>query len=350
MKILRLLLLPFSLLYALITSFRNRLYDRGILASKQYDLPVIVVGNLAVGGTGKSPMTEFIIRLLKDRYRLATLSRGYGRKTRGFYAVELQATAQEVGDEPLQFKHKFPDVAVFVGEDRCASIERIAPDYDVILLDDAYQHRRLNPSLSILLFDYASFQEPMLPLPAGNFRDQLSESRRATLIVITKTPMEATAASKDVIRARLAQYNTHAKVYFAAIKYGQIHPQKERAESAPLANANFLLVTGIANPKPLLGYLQAAGANYKHLSYADHYNYTIADIKQIRSVMDSLPGDNKQILTTEKDFQRLNTEAFNKILSPYTWSYLPIEVYFNELEKQQISAEIREHCANFKNS
>lgn len=187
-RIIRWILLPLSLIYQLLVWVRNQLYDRGVLRSRRFDIPTIVVGNLIVGGAGKSPMTEYLIRLLADKYRVATLSRGYGRRTKGFRLVAVDSGASEVGDEPLQFKRKFPQITVAVSEDRCAGIDQLRETHDLITLDDAYQHRRLQPGLSLLLFDYASLQQNRMLLPTGNYRDNFSAVKRADAIVITKCP------------------------------------------------------------------------------------------------------------------------------------------------------------------
>src|SRR5690606_24292763 len=189
MVYLRALLLPFSLLYGLAIWLRNRLYDWGWLRSVAFDRSVIVVGNLAVGGTGKSPMTEYLVRLLSSRGRLATLSRGYGRETRGFLEVTPNDTARRTGDEPLQFKRKFPEITVAVDEDRVDGVSRlIAGGHDIIVLDDAYQHRALRPGLALLLFGYGAMHQPKWRLPAGDYRDAFSERRRADVMVVTKAP------------------------------------------------------------------------------------------------------------------------------------------------------------------
>src|SRR5690606_9030671 len=203
MAYLRMLLLPFSLLYGLAIWIRNRLYDWGWLRSVAFDKSVIVVGNLAVGGTGKSPMTEYLIRLLSSHGRVATLSRGYGRKTRGFMEVAPEDTAQRTGDEPLQFKRKFPDITVAVDEDRVDGVSRlIETGHDIIVLDDAFQHRALRPGLAILLFDFHAMGKPKWLLPAGDYRDAFGERRRADVMVVTKTPPGSTATEKNRIRQR----------------------------------------------------------------------------------------------------------------------------------------------------
>ena len=253
MVFLRLLLLPFSWLYGLVIWLRNRLYDWGWLRSASFDRAVIVVGNLAVGGTGKSPMTEYLVRLLSARYKLATLSRGYGRKTRGYLEVSPIGTASRYGDEPLQFKRKFTDVTVAVDEDRVDGVTRlIQSGHEAIVLDDAYQHRALRPGLAILLFDYGAMHRPRWLLPAGNYRDSFQERRRADVMVVTKTPPGAPEAMKSRIRHTLS-VTRDVPVLFSGIGYGPLTPvlPAEPEVNALSRNLSVLLVTGTAKPSPL---------------------------------------------------------------------------------------------------
>ncbi|MFD2145663.1 tetraacyldisaccharide 4'-kinase [Mucilaginibacter antarcticus] len=215
MKHLRALLLPFSFLYGLIVIVRNFLYDAGLFKSRRFDLPVISVGNLEVGGAGKSPMTEYLIQLLKDHYKLATLSRGYGRATKGFQIATATATASQVGDEPAQFKHKFPDVTVAVCEQRVDGITQLQHDHDLILLDDAYQHRAVKPGLSILLFDYNSLNNQRWVLPAGNYREPFFGKWRAGIIIITKCPADMPQQELEKLSPRLPR-NPISKCFLQA--------------------------------------------------------------------------------------------------------------------------------------
>lgn len=339
MKILRLLLFPFSIIYALIIWLRNRLFDFKILKSKTFDIPTIVVGNLAIGGTGKSPMTEFIIKSLKDNFNVATLSRGYGRKTKGFRFVETNSTANDVGDEPLQFKNKFPDITVSVCEDRCTGIETIKKNHDAIILDDAFQHRKLKPTFSFLLFEYYSCLKPMLVLPSGNFRDLPGEAKRADMIIVTKTPKEATAIEKEKIKQRLFKLSRDKPVFFSEISYGNIIPIQGNITMLN-NNTTVILVTGIVNPKPLVQYLNLLVQDIIHLQYADHHNFDLDDIHHIKESFDRVPNFNKIILTTEKDAQRLNTDEFLAHLQNTVISYIPIEIQFSEDDKSQIQGQL----------
>lgn len=327
MRLLRWILIPLTLLYAGVIWLRNRLYDWGWLKSQSFDLPVVVIGNLAVGGTGKSPMTEYILRQVKDTVNIAVLSRGYGRKTKGFRYVMPNDQASLTGDEPLQIKRKFPQVTVAVAEDRCLGVNTLQTQHDAILLDDAFQHRRLKPSFAILLFDYQSLLEPIMPLPTGNFRDLMPESRRAQVIVITKCPNSINLAEAENIKNKLLKYSS-APVFFSRIRYSQVQSDRHSLNTEDLKTMDILLLTGIANPKPLSAYLQPLCKNISHLRYADHHSFTQADLSHIAKSYTAIAGAEKCILTTEKDYQRLPA-AF---LAEYPVIYIPIvqEILFNE--------------------
>lgn len=347
MGYLRALLLPFSLLYGLAIWLRNRLYDWGWLRSTAFCKSVIVVGNLAVGGTGKSPMTEYLIRLLSSRGRVATLSRGYGRKTQGFLEVMPDDTAQRAGDEPLQFKRKFPEITVAVDEDRVHGVSQLIDSgHDTILLDDAYQHRALQPGLSILLFDYHTMGKPEWLLPAGDYRDCFSERRRADVMVVTKTPIGTTNAQKNRIRHKLSTKRS-IPMLFAGIGYGPLTPVGVAGDGLRELDKDtaVLLLTGIANPAPLHAYLSPQVATIEHLRYADHHNYTDADVRKVIRRFDEMHHPNKLIVTTEKDAQRL--------LDPRVWALLaglpvytvPIQLEFDETDGAAFRKLVLAYCA-----
>lgn len=326
--ILRWILLPFSLIYHLIIWGRNLLYDKQILKSKSFSIPTIVIGNLAIGGTGKSPMTEYLIRLLKERYKVSTLSRGYGRKTTGFRWVETTSTALEVGDEPLQFKRKFPDITVAVSEDRCKGIQQLEPHHDLVILDDAFQHRKLKAGLYILLFDYQSLFKPILTLPTGDFRDVLSSTRRADLIIITKCPADISDKNKAHIEHIIRKHSI-SPIFYTAIDYDQPRDVNNITYPHELENKEIVLFCGIANPSPLLKYLHDKG-NVVHLhQFADHHNYTDADFEKIIQAYQKLNNETSIILTTEKDMQRVDTLLFEKL----PLFYIPI--HLQTVDKQQ---------------
>lgn len=329
--VLRWLLLPFSFLYQAIIWLRNRMYDFGLLKSRSFTIPTIVIGNLAVGGAGKSPITEYLIRLLKSKYKVATLSRGYGRKTKGFRFVEPNSIALEVGDEPLQFKRKFEDITVAVCEDRCTGVEHLSVGNDLILLDDAYQHRKLNAGLYILLFDFNSLFKPLLTLPTGNFRDNFSSTKRADSIVITKCPEEISEAEKTHIEKLIKKYST-APIFFSKIVYSKPRSfQNQKQQIDTLLGYDIILFCGIANPNPLIEYLQQENT-VKLIQFPDHHNYNTTNFDKVIQAYDSLSSTKKIIVTTEKDTQRIDSAVF----CDYPLYYIPIEVNIGEHNNQTL--------------
>lgn len=300
MDILRKLLLPVVPIYFIVTWLRNKLYDWGIKKSKSYNFPVVAVGNLSVGGTGKSPMIEYLIRLLKNEVALATLSRGYKRETKGFYRVLTSSTAKQVGDEPLQFKSKFNDIDVIVDEDRQNGIEQLlhsTPKPEVILLDDAYQHRKVNASFYILLTAYQDLYSDDIVLPTGNLREPKKGADRAHIIVVTKCPKNISDAERVEIAYRL-KINSNQKLYFSYIDYEQCVKNSRTTRSIDtLLNDKFTLVTGIANPKPLLDYYTELGLQFDHKRFPDHHNFTKEQLASLKK--------ERLIVTTEKDYMRL---------------------------------------------
>jgi tetraacyldisaccharide 4'-kinase len=304
----RILLLPFALLYGVVLWIRNKIYDRGVLHSVSFNIPVISVGNLSVGGTGKSPMIEYLIRHFKDNEQLAVISRGYKRKTKGYLLAGAQTTALEIGDEPMLFKQKFPDLAVAVGESRVEAIPQLLqdrPDTSLILLDDAFQHRAIRPGYSILLTDYNNLFTRDFLLPTGDLRDLRSSYRRADMLIVTKCPPELTESEANKIRKEIHPL-PHQQVLFAALSYDDLYLLKNPDLKKPLlTEAGVLLVTGIANPTPLKQKLQEQKNGYEYLSFSDHHIFNIDDLTLIRQRYSKLTETNKLILTTEKDAVRL---------------------------------------------
>lgn len=345
---LRLLLLPFSALYGLIVWARNRLYDWGWLKRTAFSNPTIVVGNLAVGGTGKSPMTEYLIRLLTGQYTLATLSRGYGRKTRGFLEVSTANTAAECGDEPLQFKRKFPHITIAVGEDRVKGVERLIQNgHQIIVLDDAFQHRALRPGLAILLFDYQTMDKPKWLLPAGNYRDCFQERRRADIMIVTKTPVTATEREKEHIRSKLSKAQ-EIPVLFSSIGYGPLLPVFPANEQHPptqlRADLSVLVVTGIASPTPLYDYLAPQVNDVIPLRYPDHHHYAPRDIQQLINRFTQIANPLKLIVTTEKDAQRLLAPALSNQLAGLPMYMVPMHAQFNEQDERVFQQLVLNYC------
>ena len=317
MAVLRKLLFPFSLLYGFIVLLRNKLYDWEIKKSTGFDVPVICVGNLSVGGTGKSPMMEYLIRLLKEKKTVATLSRGYKRESKGFYLLTGNEKAAYVGDEPLQFKTKFPGIQVAVDEKRVRGIEQLLQlkqKPEVILLDDAFQHRKVKPNFSILLTTYNDLFINDFILPAGNLREPKNGAKRANVIVVTKCALDTSEEDMKTLSKKL-KVSTHQQVFFTSIRYPKqvYNLQQNTLPTATLKD--FTLVTGIANPQPLLKHLDTLQLNYKHLNFPDHYNFKEKDISALKK--------EKLIITTEKDFMRLKSS-----LKPEQLYYLPMEVIF----------------------
>lgn len=322
MKLVRFLLFPFAILYDLITSIRNLFFDVGIFKTTSFDFPVIAVGNLSVGGTGKTPQIEYLIRLLSGTKKVAVLSRGYKRKTKGFVLISDDHNAEDVGDEPLQFYKKFPHVSVAVDANRVAGIQRLNKEInpEVILLDDAYQHRKVRAGFYILLTKYDDLYINDFILPTGNLRESRRGAKRADVILVTKCPQDFSAESQQRIIRKLNPTKDQ-RVFFTRISYTDSLKGSNTIALNDLCKYEIVLVTGIANPTPLLDFLDTKHINYTHLKYPDHHEFSESDITTIRSTFEGLHGSQKLILTTEKDYMRLSHRI--DVLS-----YLEIETQF----------------------
>jgi tetraacyldisaccharide 4'-kinase len=325
MGILGFILFPIAVLYDLVTAVRNRLYDLGIKPSSEFEVPVISVGNLAVGGTGKSPMIEHLVRLISPSQKVATLSRGYGRSTRGFRIASSKDSASTVGDEPFQFYKKFHrKIVVAVGEERAFAIPNILQvheDIGVILMDDAFQHRRVKPAFQILLTDYNNlFTEDYL-LPTGRLRESKSGANRADVIVVTKCPHEISDESLIRIDDNIRRI-ANKPVFFSTIRYGDLISFKatEAFRGQPV-----ILVSGIANADPLEQNIRQNFKFLKHYRYADHHRYSQAEV---RAICDEAKKQNAAIITSEKDASKLMSDEFNGITSEVPFFYIPIEIEF----------------------
>ena len=329
MNLFRKILFPFSLLYGEIVAARNIFYNKGILRSTSFNIPIINVGNLSVGGTGKTPQVEYLARLLKDRYNLAILSRGYRRNTKGFLIADRSTTASDIGDEPMQYHAKFKNIIVAVDADRVNGIQqlkKLSAKPDVILLDDAYQHRKVVAGLNILLTSYDDLYVDDKMLPSGNLREKVKGAGRAQIIVVTKCPDELSEPDQFAIAKRL-KAETHQTVFFSKIKYcqeiigkGVIFPVSD------LMGFEVVLVTGIANTKPLTSFLEKQKIKYHHKKYADHYSFSKKDRDEIKLVYSKIKTDKKLILTTEKDYVR-------SFIGMDNFFYLPIETVFIDDQK-----------------
>lgn len=326
LKPIRILLFPFSLVYALVVRVRNFFYDKGILASASFSIPLIGVGNLAAGGTGKSTMVEFLIRSLKEHFRLAVLSRGYKRRTRGYSLAHSGVTALEIGDEPMLFHTKFPDVSIAVGEERLLAIPQLLhdkPDTEVILLDDAFQHRSIRAGLNIILTEYSNLYVHDWYLPTGDLRDNPYRINEAHIVVVTKCPADMTHAAGQKIEKELKLQSSQT-LLFSSIRYGIPYQLTTRVEKALDMATEVLLVTGIANPQPLKQYLHAHTGTYYEMLFADHHIFTIDDWKEVVRRYDSIVSERKMLLTTEKDAVRLL--KFGKELEKHPIYALPIRM------------------------
>lgn len=308
-SVLRLLLFPFAFLYGAVVWLRNRLYDAGIFSSIEFSLPVISVGNLSVGGTGKTPHIEYLIRHLQYQYKVATMSRGYKRRTQGFLLADMDTNALRIGDEPMQYHMKFPEVVVSVAEERITGIPRLLqkqPDVDVLLLDDAYQHRSVKPGLNILITDH---QRPFYKdfiLPYGRLRERRKAYMRADVIVVSKCPPELSAQAAAAIEHEIRPL-PHQQVFFSTIGYDEPY---ELFGDGPLAleGRNVVLVCCIAKPEPLVAEIQRRAKDVHVLSYPDHHYFLSKDMEEIRAAFTNWEADNKVIVTTEKDATRLHLQ------------------------------------------
>ncbi len=308
LKSFRILLIPFSLFYWMAIWVRNKLYDIGVFKSVSFNLPLINVGNLSVGGTGKSPMIEYLTRLLHQEKKIGILSRGYKRKTKGYNLASEFSTALEIGDEPLQFHKKFPEAAVAVGEERIVAIPQLLhdrPGTEVILLDDAFQHRAIKAGLNILLTDCNNLFTRDFYLPAGDLRDLKKSYRRSDIIVVTKCPFDLSQSAKE---ATIKEINPEPQqhVFFTTIEFGlPYHILSYNQHKVINMQTEVLLVTGVANPEPLKNYLDEQCDLYNMITYRDHHIFTIDDWKDIGKRFASMETQDKIILTTEKDAMRL---------------------------------------------
>lgn len=357
-------LYPASFLYGAVVTLRNKLFDWGILQSKSFNVPIICVGNLSVGGTGKTPHTEYLIKLLQDEYQVAVLSRGYKRHTKGYQLATSESSAQSIGDEPYQMHTKFPSVTFAVDEDRCHGIEQLLglkkPQVDLILLDDAYQHRYVKPGLSILLTDYQRLFCDDTLLPAGRLRESINGKNRAQIVIVTKCPQDIKPIDFNIIAKRLNLY-PYQQLFFSSFCYGDLEAifpdttiqhgtSRTKRSLSSLTNTSMLLVTGIASPTPMLERLDNGVQHIDLLSFDDHHHFNQRDVLLIKERFNKLKGEERIIVTTEKDATRLiHHPALDDSLKPFIYA-LPIEVEIlqNQQEKfnQHIINYVRENTRN----
>jgi tetraacyldisaccharide 4'-kinase len=324
----RLFLFPLAVLYGLIVVLRNWLYDRRIIKSVSFNLPIITVGNLSVGGTGKSPMVDYLVSILKKQYPLATLSRGYKRRTSGYLLAQENTDAIEIGDEPMQFHLTHPDIAVAVGEKRIEAIPQLLydrPDTRLIILDDAFQHREINTDFNILLTEYSNLYTRDFYLPTGDLRDQISSARRARIIIVTKCPSDLSEDERFRIMKEIAPRSGQS-VFFTSIEYKQPYHIVTRNPLSLSHTEEILLICGIANPEPLTDYIHEKTNTYEAIFYSDHHLFSIDDIYEMKRKFSDIRNKEKRILTTEKDAVRL--VKYKEYLADLPFYVIPITVHF----------------------
>lgn len=346
---------PLSFLYGIGVWLRNRLFDWDVLHSEQYSIPVICIGNLSAGGTGKTPHTEYLIRLLKDRYRIAVLSRGYKRKTSGFILANSESTSLDIGDEPFQMKNKFPDILVAVDANRRRGIQTLlslseTERPEVILLDDAYQHRYVHPSLSIVLTDYHRLFYHDKLIPTGHLREQISNINRTDIVIVTKCDEEMKPIDFRIIEENM-KLRAHQLLFFSSIVYGKIEPvfPSEAYPSNPIVmekEEDILLISGIAAPTPFIREAEKYSNKVLPIIFPDHHTFSKSDFKKMDMTFKKMTSQRKLILVTEKDAARLKSNPF----VPESWKkslyYLPIVIRFHN--EQSFDETIKKHIITFK--
>ncbi|MFA5620752.1 MAG: tetraacyldisaccharide 4'-kinase [Weeksellaceae bacterium] len=327
----RKLLLPLSGLYWIVTTIRNLLYDFGLLSSKKFKIPVICIGNLSVGGTGKSPHVIMVAEILKDYFDVAMLSRGYGRKTSGLKIANYNSKVYDIGDEPLQFFNRFKNkIVVAVGENRVNAIEYLINSFktNAVIMDDGFQHRQLKPGFSILLTTFKDPYPDDYLLPAGNLREPRHGAKRANIIIVTKCPEHFTVKQKNEIAAKIKP-RAGQKLYFSKIVYSQkILGFRFSVDEYEWGEYDALVITGIARSGLFVDYVKQKFRSVQHMKFSDHHNFSIADIRSIEEHYDKMKNLNKIILTTEKDYMRLKDES--ALIE--NLFYLPIEIELDDYD------------------
>ena len=327
------LLLPLSFIYLSITSIRNLLFDFGFFKEKTHHIPIICIGNLSVGGSGKTPHTQYLFDLLKNKYKVAVLSRGYGRKNSSLQLVEITSRAIDVGDEPLQLKQNNPECLVLVEKNRNKGVIHILrhfPKTEIILLDDGYQHRWIKAGFNIIVTPFSSpFYDDFL-MPFGKLRESKKAVTRANAVIFSKSPENTNPTLKKGMLERLHLFS-HQKAYFSVIKYHQFKSIRNNTELEEIDPHSITLVSGISNAKPLIKYLKEKGHSISHLKYSDHHNYCINDINNILARYKAEESAKKLILTTEKDATKL--KQFSHYFKDINFYYIPIEIKIDQSEK-----------------
>lgn len=354
---LRFLLYPISIIYGIIVSIRNFMFEYKILPSREFNFPIISVGNLTVGGTGKTPHIEYLVKLLKKDFKIATLSRGYKRKTSGFVLATKDSKVKDIGDEPKQIKQKFPNIPVAVDANRVKGIKNLMKEInpDIILLDDAFQHRYVISGLSILLIDYNRPIDEDYLLPYGELRESRHGMRRANIIMMTKTPKDIKPIEKRIIEKNLKPF-PYQTLYFTTFSYAEIEPvykeikaKKLDAETIKKQEFDVMLVTGIARPEELIVHLEE---NYtapcEHLIFSDHHNFSKNDIQEIAAKFNAIKNQNKIILTTEKDAMRFQDLDFIDEQIKKQMYYVPLEIEIMNGDKNLFNTQITRYVKKNK--
>lgn len=356
-------LYPASCIYGAGVWLRNKLFDWGYLKERSFDLPVICVGNITVGGTGKTPHTEYLINLLKKSYQVAVLSRGYKRKSKGFVLAKTHTPVQDIGDEPFQMKQKFPTIHMAVDANRCHGIEQlckesIVPGTDVILLDDAFQHRYVKAGLNILLVDYNRLITEDALLPAGRMREPISGKDRAHIVIITKCPKDMKPMDYRVLSKQMNLY-AFQQLFFTTLNYGKLRPLFNGGKEYAIQNihpaVHILMVTGIASPQKMKEDLSAINHNIHMLTFKDHHDFTDSDMLDIERRFHQLPEGKRMIITTEKDAVRMICHPqLPETIKPYIY-VLPVEITFMDNQKDIFNKYILDYvkkntrnCSLFK--
>lgn len=352
MKIWQILLLPIALLYGLVVGIRNILYNCGIFKSATFSKPIILIGNLTVGGTGKTPHVEFVNKvLLKDKINTAVLSRGYKRKKKGLVEAQVDDLAKDVGDEPLQIKRKFPETLVVCDGNRKRGLEHIFnthPNIDVVVMDDGFQHRAIKPSLSILLKDYNEIEKPDFLIPSGRLRESTIAERRADVIIVTKTPSVFTPLEKRLLRDRVQNYASQ-RVFFSYMVHDKLFSVRDYKPSLfdldyySERNYSVFSFAGIANASNFNTYINSKFSNVVQHDFLDHHEFTLNDLKNIIKKFSKIESSEKILITTEKDAMRLLKPEFQDLISDLPLFYIGISVKFHQNDGEELTDVLLKH-------
>lgn len=341
---------PAAYIYRLATDLRNALYDRKVLDSYSAPFPVICIGNITAGGTGKTPQAEYLLRLLQDKFRTALLSRGYGRATKGYILSSDTSTPGMIGDEPFQMSRKFTSASIAVCEDRVKGLKELelTAHPDVVILDDAFQHRAVRPSLSILLINWNRDIHSDLPIPAGLLREKAANKKRADIIIVTKCPDSISESQMTEFTARISP-DKGQKVFFSRIRYGELIPWNNstvpRTISGISQSTAVTVATGIASPQPIIDMLKGKSGNISNVAFNDHHRYTDTDISRIAETYGKSGGNDRIVIITEKDSVKIRNLHIGQDLAEHLY-ILPVETEFIT-GKDEFDNIIIGHIENF---